>query len=183
MKVINLFGGPGTGKSTGAAFIFSQLKMKGHNVELVTEYAKDLVWQGSQHRLADQLHVFSEQYHRLDRLKDKVELVITDSPLYLSLVYAKLNGFNKPGFEQLVQSCIDEFDNHDVFLKRQKPYQQIGRVQDEDEARNIDDIIKNRGIKLYFYDANITGYTKLFLDIEKPFSMNDETTGVILNDA
>lgn len=27
MKVINLFGVPGVGKSTGAAYIFSQLKM------------------------------------------------------------------------------------------------------------------------------------------------------------
>lgn len=27
MKIINLFGGPGSGKSTTAAFIFSQLKI------------------------------------------------------------------------------------------------------------------------------------------------------------
>lgn len=41
MILINLFGAPGTGKSTGAAYIFSQLKMKGINAELVTEFAKD----------------------------------------------------------------------------------------------------------------------------------------------
>lgn len=43
--VINLFGGPGSGKSTGAAYIFSQLKMKGINCELITEYAKDKTWE------------------------------------------------------------------------------------------------------------------------------------------
>lgn len=32
MILVNLYGGPGVGKSTAAAFIFSQLKMKGVNV-------------------------------------------------------------------------------------------------------------------------------------------------------
>ena len=39
--VINLCGSPGAGKSTGAAYVFSQLKMAGVNAELVTEFAKD----------------------------------------------------------------------------------------------------------------------------------------------
>ena len=39
--IINLFGAPGVGKSTGAAYIFSKLKMAGMNAELVTEFAKD----------------------------------------------------------------------------------------------------------------------------------------------
>ena len=45
MLVVNLFGAPGAGKSTGAAYIFSQLKMAGINAELVTEFAKDKVWE------------------------------------------------------------------------------------------------------------------------------------------
>ena len=35
--VVNLFGAPCAGKSTAAAYIFSQLKMKGINCELATE--------------------------------------------------------------------------------------------------------------------------------------------------
>lgn len=42
--VINLFGAPGSGKSSGAAYIFSQLKKLGIDCELVTEYAKDKCW-------------------------------------------------------------------------------------------------------------------------------------------
>ena len=34
MLVVNLFGAPGAGKSTGAAYIFSKLKMAGINAEL-----------------------------------------------------------------------------------------------------------------------------------------------------
>ena len=41
--VVNLFGAPGAGKSTGAAYIFALLKMAGIEAELVTEFAKDKV--------------------------------------------------------------------------------------------------------------------------------------------
>ncbi len=39
-----MFGGPGTGKSTSAAGLFFKMKLAQMEVELVTEYAKDLVW-------------------------------------------------------------------------------------------------------------------------------------------
>lgn len=39
--VINLFGAPGAGKSTGAAIVFAELKKRGVNAELVTEFTKD----------------------------------------------------------------------------------------------------------------------------------------------
>ena len=44
MLIIQLYAAPGSGKSTGAAYIFSKLKMAGVNAELVTEFAKDKVW-------------------------------------------------------------------------------------------------------------------------------------------
>ena len=40
--VINLFGAPGVGKSTGAAKVFTELKQLGVNCELVGEVAKDI---------------------------------------------------------------------------------------------------------------------------------------------
>ena len=42
--VINLIGSPGTGKSTLASELFSKMKWQGYDVELVSEYAKELVW-------------------------------------------------------------------------------------------------------------------------------------------
>lgn len=45
--VVNLFGEPGAGKSTGAAYVFAMLKMAGVDAELVTEYAKDKVWESN----------------------------------------------------------------------------------------------------------------------------------------
>ena len=62
MLLINLFGGPGAGKSTGAAYIFSQLKMAGVNAELVTEFAKDKVWEGNKEVFKNQAYIFGKQY-------------------------------------------------------------------------------------------------------------------------
>ena len=47
MILVNLYGAPGAGKSSGAAYIFSKLKMAGVNAELVTEFAKDKVYEHS----------------------------------------------------------------------------------------------------------------------------------------
>lgn len=55
MLIINLFGAPGAGKSTGAAYIFSKLKMLGVNAELVTEFAKDKVWENNTEVLSNQI--------------------------------------------------------------------------------------------------------------------------------
>lgn len=45
--VINLFGAPGAGKSTLAADIFSKLKRRQVKCELITEFAKDCVYEGN----------------------------------------------------------------------------------------------------------------------------------------
>ena len=61
MIVVNLFGALGAGKSTGAARIFSNLKMAGINAELVTEFAKDKVWEENKAVFNDQLYIFGKQ--------------------------------------------------------------------------------------------------------------------------
>ena len=43
--VVNLIAAPGSGKSTIAAGVFEELKWEGVNAELITEFAKDKVWE------------------------------------------------------------------------------------------------------------------------------------------
>lgn len=135
LKVINLFAGPGAGKSTTAAGVFHQLKRENHSVELVTEFAKDLCWEDNP-RIKDQLSVFAEQRWRLARLRGKVEWVVTDSPILLSLIYA---GEDQPmAFRHLVRHEFNTFENWNFFVNRVKPYHQAGRYQDEAGARDLD---------------------------------------------
>lgn len=135
MKVINLFAGPGAGKSTTAAGLFHIMKQDGYQVELVTEYAKDIVWADRHKELNDQLYISAKQNHRLFLLKDKVEYCITDSPLLLCLVYAKMM---PSSFAPFIKDLFHEYDNMAVVLKRTKPYVLFGRSQTEDEAKELD---------------------------------------------
>lgn len=85
--IVNLFGVPGAGKSTGAAYIFSRLKMLGVNAELVTEFAKDKVWENNEEVFNNQAYIFGKQSFKISRCANKVDVVITDSPLPLSVFY------------------------------------------------------------------------------------------------
>lgn len=144
MIVINLFGGPGAGKSTTAAGLFFLMKNAGMKVELVTEYAKDMVWAGRHRELDDQLYILAKQHHRLHVLKEKVDYVITDSPLLLSSIYAFQYDSKMPeSFHDLVANLFKRYDNRSVIITRVKPYHEYGRNQTEEEAKGIDKRIEN----------------------------------------
>jgi hypothetical protein len=142
MKIINLWGGPGTGKSTTAADLFAHMKWKNINVELVNEYAKEVTWDERFKILEDQLYIMAKQNHKLWRLKGKVDWVITDSPLAMALVYAG-EDYLPNHFGHLGHEIFNHYDNINIFLKREKPYHKIGRNQNESEARVLDARIKS----------------------------------------
>lgn len=140
--VVNLAAGPGAGKSTTAAFVFAYLKEAGVEVEVATEYAKDLVWAEPDGRVPPYLRdhqvlVFGEQLRRLDTLArhPKLEVVVTDSPLFLASVFAPRE---PEPYHLLVWAKFHDYNNHNVFVKRVKPYHAAGRLQSEDEARAVD---------------------------------------------
>lgn len=164
--VVNLYGGPGTGKSTNAARLFSMLKDAGVDVELVTEYAKDLVWEDSLSVLDNQLFVFANQHHRLKRLQGKVEVIVTDSPLLFSVVYGRENSCLSEELEALVYAEYSKFNNLDVFLNRVKPYNPNGRLQTQQEAEQLDPIIKSvlseATGSCYVVDGNEEGCYRVF---------------------
>ena len=58
--IVNLFGGPGTGKSTMMAAIFAELKWQNIMSEMVPEIAKKYVWRDELHLLRDQRAIFEE---------------------------------------------------------------------------------------------------------------------------
>lgn len=66
--VVNLYGAPGSGKSTGAAYIFAKLKMLGVNCELITEFAKDKVWENNLEVFNNQLYILGKQSFKTSRV-------------------------------------------------------------------------------------------------------------------
>lgn len=141
--VVNLFAGPGAGKTTCAWAIASELKKRNIETEYVPEYAKELVWDGKADLLdgtyEHQKAVYDEQNRRVRRLIGKVDVIVTDSPAILSLVYIKEqnNAFHR--------SVIDDFkgqQNFNLFINRGREYQQSGRVHTHEESKALDASIK-----------------------------------------
>lgn len=58
---INLYAGPGAGKSTTAAMQFAKLKIAGHSIELVSEYVK--AWAIAKRQVVgfDQIYLMGKQ--------------------------------------------------------------------------------------------------------------------------
>lgn len=157
--VVNLIGGPGSGKSTIAAYTFAMLKRNNLNVELVTEYAKDKVWEGSLGVLENQIYVFGKQQHKLHRVAKHVDVVIMDSALILSPIYDKTKSKH---FKALVLEEVNKYDNLNIFIERSSEgnYSQTGRYQTENEALEIDEQIKD------FLDQNSIDYKKIELNTD-----------------
>jgi ABC-type oligopeptide transport system ATPase subunit len=165
-KVINLFGGPGAGKSTTAYCLAGTLKSLGVSCELALEYAKDLTWSNSLDTLDDQVYVFGKQYHRIYRLYGKVDCIVTDSPLLLSLFYGK----DKPDlFDEFVKSANSKFNNVNFFIVRNKEYVKEGRNQTSDEAELIDkaivDILLKDKVEFYSVLGGVKAHEKIIENV------------------
>lgn len=170
MKVINLFGGPGSGKSTTAAGLFYEMEKSQLNVELVTEYAKDMVWEGRHNVLEDQIYIFAKQQRRISRLKGHgIDWVITDSPIALGLVYLK-EGSLSNNFHNLVMEVFNSFDNYNFLLQRNFTYNPIGRNQkDAEEAmvydQKVTDLLDARNVPFQTILGGETAVDHILLEI------------------
>lgn len=135
--VVNLFAEPGAGKSTVAAGVFEELKWLGVEVELVREYAKDCVWEGRNKMFTplNQAKLFGDQLYRQTTLINEVNVVVTDSPLPLSLIYNQ--AYPHDSFTEVILNAFTAFDNINYLLDRTKPYNPHGRNQTEDESKAI----------------------------------------------
>ena len=140
--VINLTGAPGAGKSTGAAKLFYELKTLGINCELVSEFAKDKTWEHNATALNCQEYIFGKQSYRLKRCRDEVDVIITDSPLPLTIIYTHDELIKKP-LTDLVMAIYNSYDNINFFINRVKPYNPKGRNQTAEESDALSAEIKH----------------------------------------
>lgn len=118
MKVINLFGGPSSGKSTISAGLFYLMKLKHLEVVLIQEVATKMIEQKRIHKLNDQLGLLAEQHEPYFELEKEVDFLITDSPLILSALYQP-----KPyikHFRKMTVATFNQYDNVNFWINRPK---------------------------------------------------------------
>ena len=142
MVKINFYGGPGSGKSTVAALLFSELKVHGFRTELVREAAKDKVYQGMDLRDSGvdlQLVIFAEQLSRELLVEKQVDFIVSDSPLFLNAHYA-----NQPFLTEVAKRRNSKKDFH-VWVERDanEHFENEGRSHTESQSRKIDQKMKD----------------------------------------
>lgn len=171
LRVINLWAAPGVGKSTTAAGLFNLMKANGESVELVTEYAKDMVYEANSVALTNQLLVLASQDHRLRRLEGKATWAITDSPLPLSLIYMT------PEYESWLPEAIwgayDRYLNLDILLHRnpKRGYSEKGRLQTEEESIALDDPISEAYMAALEGDLSDPNAMGIRMDVTSPHAI------------
>lgn len=182
MLLINLFGAPSSGKSTGAAYIFAKLKLKNINAELVTEFAKDKVWEESKEVFNNQAYIFGEQYFRVSRCQNKVDVIITDSPLLLSAFY-NTNATLGEKFEELVLEVANSYDALNFFLIRDKRYNPNGRLQTEEQSTAISEsMLEMLNLNRVVYqveNGNIAGYDSIVDETLKALALRLKSESIM----
>ena len=136
--LINMLGCPSSGKTSLSAKLFAQLKAMDLNAEYTSEYVKGWAWEGKKVGPFDQFYIFGKETHNQSRLFDKVDFIISDSPVMLTAFYHYFYNGNEAlnevchNFYNLAEEAGVEVVN--FFLPRKKKYVAKGRYQTQEEA-------------------------------------------------
>jgi hypothetical protein len=152
-KVISFCAGPSAGKTTNALGLAAYLKELRKDVLYVPEFAMQAVVQGRKQTLDDQLYVFAKQANKLYDAKDQFEFIVTDCPIFMMLHYlesgqSKFTGRNEKYWKltlaDLIMQTFEMYDNLVYFIDRgDREFRQVGRLQNEQESKEIDKHILN----------------------------------------
>ena len=151
--IVNFFGGPGIGKSTQSAGLFTEMKKRHMDVELTYEFPKVVAWEENFSAIKDQFYITANQHRNISRLYGKVRYIIVDSPIILGLIYKdRYNDkpeypamFYDESYDVFILSLFKKYDSLNIFLNRNdSTYNQNGRFQDLKESKEIDEEIKQK---------------------------------------
>lgn len=135
-RVVNLYGGPGSGKSTMAWHLAAELKYRGVNVEYVHEWVKLAAWEQRPAIFWQaQQHIYGNQSWLLECTAKGADIIVTDCPLLMGLAYMDTNRPDYTYFEEVVYADYARYDNLNIFVNRVKPYNPKGRNQTETDAK------------------------------------------------
>jgi len=148
-KLINLFGGPGIGKSSIAAGIFYKLKKKHVSCNNPYEFPKTLAWDNNIPAIKDQLYVFANQHRGIAQSYGKVDYIIIDSPILFSKIYHSYYTEGYPAefygdsFHKMILELHNKYDNINILLDRADGvHNDEERFQNYEESLVIDDLCK-----------------------------------------
>lgn len=156
-KIINLFGGPGIGKSSIAAGLTYKLKKKHISCDNPYEFPKLLAWDNNGEAVKDQLYVLANQHRGITKSWGKVDYIISDSPILLSLIYRNYYGSENSypqrlygeSFDIMVLDTFNQYDNTNIVLERSEEghHNEKERYQTLNMSKDLDSTIEKTLLK------------------------------------
>lgn len=148
--LINLFGGPGIGKSSIAAGITYKLKKEHITCDNPYEFPKLLAWDQNVPAIKDQLYVLANQHRGIAKAYGKVDYIVIDSPIIFSLVYKNYYNTGYPAefyssaFDQMIVDLHNNYNNINILLERNEEsvHNVEERYQNLEESLALDKFIK-----------------------------------------
>lgn len=149
-KLINLFGGPGIGKSGIAAGITYKMKKKHIKVNNPYEFPKKLAWDNNIPAISDQLYVFANQHRGIAECYGKVDYIVIDSPILFSTIYHRYYTKGYPAemygkaFHDMVIDLHRRYGSINILLERGVTiHNDDERFQNYKQSVEIDTLCKN----------------------------------------
>ena len=138
--VINIIGGPCSGKSTVAAELFARLKKMGVHTELAPEYIKDRIYEENLTMPLNQIAVFAMEHYGINTKIRKVDCIVHDGSFINNEIY---NNEDNPEFNTFILAEYKKFNNLDFFIKRGNiEFEDYGRIHNQKQSKELDKIIK-----------------------------------------
>ena len=125
-------------------------------------------------KVKDQFFITGNQHRNISRLYGKVDYIIVDSPIILGCFYEQRYGTDYPasfygvtGLSKFLWNLFKQYDNINILLKRNnETYDPNGRIQDLQEAQEIDEDIRQtllvNNIPFAEFDVNTNTAVDIF---------------------
>ena len=134
--VVNLIGGPCSGKSTIAAELFARLKKMGIHCELVTEYIKERIYEENKTMPINQIAIFGMEHYSISNKIGKVDVIVHDGSFINNIIY---KNEDNPEFDKLIIAEYKKFNNLDFFIKRGNiEFEEYGRIHNLEQSNELD---------------------------------------------
>lgn len=161
--VVNLFGGPGCGKSTLAAGIVHELKVAGFEAIFVHEEYKAAAMTKERPTTAEEIQIVTRQIENELRFYGLAEYVVTDSPLELNAFYSDRLRFGPTAYygpwRQLIRKVREEntIFLHNFLVTRSVKFDDRGRYETESEVQLVDQDLEAYLESAWSYDVEKIG--------------------------
>ena len=140
--LINFFGCPHSGKTTIMSGVYTLLKLHDIKCEMANDYPKEIMFEHRLSLLDKQYYIFSKQLKRIEDIYALTDIVLTDSPVLINLIYNKEKNENKTLYP-LVIEAHNRFNNVNFFIQRTRPIAYgFFKLKSESEIRQIEEDIK-----------------------------------------